>query len=135
MSDTPASLRQKIQCAGDLQSVVRTMKAVAASSIGQYAKSVSALGERVQARSSDAGMSLLRTFHLPNSVKAMTPLVRKIQIESESHRAHREYARLYVFHNRPRAGALYEPVSQKLLPLDAEWQNDLTLQRYLCSTL
>ena len=45
MSDTPASLRRKIKTAGDLQSVVRTMKAVAASSIGEYEKSVSALGD------------------------------------------------------------------------------------------
>jgi F-type H+-transporting ATPase subunit gamma len=45
MSDTTASLRQKITRAGDLQSVVRTMKAVAASSIGQYEKSVRALAD------------------------------------------------------------------------------------------
>jgi F-type H+-transporting ATPase subunit gamma len=38
-------MRRKIAGAGDLQSVVRTMKAVAASSIGQYEKSVSALGD------------------------------------------------------------------------------------------
>lgn len=43
MSDTAASLRRKIGGAGDLQSVVRTMKAVAASSIGQYENSVRAL--------------------------------------------------------------------------------------------
>ncbi len=43
MSDTTASLRRKIDSAGDLQSVVRTMKALAASSIGQYEKSVRAL--------------------------------------------------------------------------------------------
>jgi F-type H+-transporting ATPase subunit gamma len=45
MSDTTANLRRKIASAGDLQSVVRTMKAVAASSIGQYEKSVGALGD------------------------------------------------------------------------------------------
>jgi F-type H+-transporting ATPase subunit gamma len=45
MSATTASLRRKIASAGDLQSVVRTMKAVAASSIGQYEKSVGALGD------------------------------------------------------------------------------------------
>ncbi len=45
MSDTTASLRRKITSAGDLQSVVRTMKALAASSIGQYEKSVRALGD------------------------------------------------------------------------------------------
>jgi len=43
MSDTTASLSRKIGTAGDLQSVVRTMKAVAASSIGQYESAVRAL--------------------------------------------------------------------------------------------
>lgn len=45
MSDTTASLRRKIESAGDLQSVVRTMKALAASSINQYEQSVRALGD------------------------------------------------------------------------------------------
>ena len=45
MSDTTASLRRKIGGAGDLQSVVRTMKSVAASSIGQYENSVRALAD------------------------------------------------------------------------------------------
>ncbi len=40
MSDGTTSLRRKIASAGDLQSVVRSMKALAASSIGQYEKSV-----------------------------------------------------------------------------------------------
>jgi F-type H+-transporting ATPase subunit gamma len=43
MTDSTASLRRKIDMAGDLQSVVRTMKAVAAASVGQYEKSVRAL--------------------------------------------------------------------------------------------
>ena len=45
MSDTAASLRRKIIGAGELQSVVRTMKAVAASSIGQYEKSAESLAD------------------------------------------------------------------------------------------
>jgi F-type H+-transporting ATPase subunit gamma len=45
MSDTLASLRRKIDGAGDLESVVRSMKALAASSIGQYEKSVLALAD------------------------------------------------------------------------------------------
>ncbi len=200
MSDTTANLRRKIRSAGDLQSVVRTMKALAASSIGQYEKSVRALadyyrtvelglgacvrevepgalraerkgqsdvgaigavvfgsdqglvgqfndvvadyaiktlaalpgkpqvwavGERVHARLADAGLPLIGLFTVPNSVKAITPLVGQIQIESEAHRAKAEHARLYVFHNRPQSGALYEPVSQRLLPLDAQWQEGL----------
>ncbi|QDU65256.1 F0F1 ATP synthase subunit gamma [Engelhardtia mirabilis] len=43
MSDSIESLRKKIESSGDLQSVVRTMKALAASSIGQYEQSVVAL--------------------------------------------------------------------------------------------
>ena len=43
MSDTLVSLRRKIGGAGDLESVVRSMKALAAASIGQYEKSVLAL--------------------------------------------------------------------------------------------
>ncbi|MDO9027371.1 MAG: F0F1 ATP synthase subunit gamma, partial [Candidatus Roizmanbacteria bacterium] len=43
MSDTAASLRRKIASAGDLQSVVRTMKALAAANIGQYEQSARAL--------------------------------------------------------------------------------------------
>ena len=45
MSDTTASLSRKIGTAGDLQSVVRTMKAVAASSVGQYESAVRALDD------------------------------------------------------------------------------------------
>src|SRR5271154_7602651 len=190
MSDSTASLRRKISSAEDLQSVVRTMKALAASSIGQYEKSVLALGdyyrtvelglgacfrnsasttpkfneriktnesaigavvfgsdqglvgqfndvvadfaiktlaalpgkpevwavgERVHARLADAGLPLLGLYPVPNSVKAIVPLVGQIQIDSEAHRAKGEYTRVYVFHNRPRSGALYEPVSQRLL--------------------
>ena len=200
MSENTASLTRKISSAGDLQSVVRTMKALAASSIGQYDKSVRALGdyyrtvelglgacfresgsaapivkrkgqtdagaigavvfgsdqglvgqfndvvadfavktlaalpgkpevwavgERVHARLADAGLPVMGIFAVPNSVQAITPLVGQIQIESEARRAKGEYARLYVFHNRPKSGALYEPVSQRLLPLDAQWQQGL----------
>ncbi len=200
MSNTTASLSRKLSSAGDLQSVVRAMKALAAASVGQYEKSVSALGdycrtvelglgacfresarlppsgpdkpassdtigavvfgsdqglvgqfndvvadfavktlkdlpgkpevwavgERVHARLADAGIPLLGLFAVPASVQAITPLVGQIQIESEVRRAKGDYARLYVFHNCPRAGALYEPVSQRLLPLDVEWQQGLT---------
>ncbi|ABD68905.1 H+-transporting two-sector ATPase, gamma subunit [Rhodoferax ferrireducens T118] len=45
MSDTTASLRRKIGSAADLQSVVRTMKAMAASSIGQYENAVRSLDD------------------------------------------------------------------------------------------
>ena len=200
MSDSIASLRRQIGNAGDLQSVVRTMKALAALSIGQYERSVSALadyyrtvelglgacfresgratapgehkapskakaigavvlgsdqglvgqfnevvadyaiktlaarpgrpqiwavGERVHARLTDAGLPPVGLFAEPNSVQAITALVGRIQIESEPQRAKGRYNEVYVFHNRKQAGALYAPVSQRLLPLDAQWQQGL----------
>lgn len=45
MIDTTASLRRKISSAGELQSVVRTMKVISASSIGQYESAVRSLDE------------------------------------------------------------------------------------------
>src|ERR1039457_6971986 len=197
MSDTTASLRRKIGGAGDLQSVVRTMKTVAASSIGQYEKSVSALadysravelglgacfresgpapliperktaghigavvfgsdqglvgrfndvvadyavktlaalpakaevwavGERVHERLADAGLPLKGLFTVPNSVKAITPLVGQILVESEARQRHGEVTELHLFHNRPTSGAVYAPVGQRLLPLDEQWQRKL----------
>ncbi len=43
MSDTAANLRRKIAGAGELESVVRTMKTMAASNIGQYESAVRSL--------------------------------------------------------------------------------------------
>ena len=56
MSNTLASLRHKITGAEQLGSVVRAMKAIAASSIGQYEAAVDALGD--YQRSVELGLSL-----------------------------------------------------------------------------
>jgi F-type H+-transporting ATPase subunit gamma len=89
-----------------------------------------AVGGRAHARLAEAGLPLVGLFSVPNSVQAITPLIGQIQIESEAHRAKGESAGLWVFHNRPLSGALYEPVSQRLLPLDAQWQQDLAKVRW-----
>lgn len=49
MSDTLESMRRKISRAGELQSVVRTMKALAASSVGQYERAVRSLEDYCRA--------------------------------------------------------------------------------------
>ena len=74
-------------------------------------------------------------FTVPNFVQAITPLVGEIQIESEAHQAEVEYAQLYIFHNRPQSGALYEPVSQRLLPLDSAWAQALAKAPWPTKTL
>ncbi|MEO8616254.1 MAG: F0F1 ATP synthase subunit gamma [Luteolibacter sp.] len=210
MSDTAASLRRKISSAGDLQSVVRTMKALAASSIGQYENSVSALGdyyrtvelglgacfrqreaagvvlekkrmtkaatigavvfgsdqglvgqfndvvadfavkalaerpgksqvwavgERVHDRLLDTGLTPSGLFAVPTSINTIAPLVwqilvgqilvEQILIEHETHHDRSEVTELHLFYNRPQSGAIYAPVSQRLLPLDAAWRRQL----------
>jgi F-type H+-transporting ATPase subunit gamma len=56
VSDTQVSLRRKINGATKLKSIVRTMKAVAASSIGQYEAAVRALAD--YERSVELGLSV-----------------------------------------------------------------------------
>jgi F-type H+-transporting ATPase subunit gamma len=201
MSETTASLRRKIGIAGDLQSVVRAMKALAASNIGQYERAVRALtdyfrsvelglgaclrengreffiieqkkpaaegligavvfgsdqglvgrfneviteyavktlsgfstktmiwavGERVYGRLADAGLPPVGLLTVPNSVKAITPLIGQILVESEKRHNHGEVYELYIFYNQPTSGALYTSVSQRLLPLDENWRSHLT---------
>lgn len=210
MSDTTASLRRKIGGADDLQSVVRTMKAVAASSIGQYEDSVRALGdyyravelglgacvresgptprmtvrkgrpvagvigavvfgsdqglvgqfnelvadyavealaalpgrpevwavgERVHSRLSDARLPLVGLLAVPNSVKAIIPLVGQILVESEAWHIHGGASELHLFYNRPTGGAGYAPVSQRLLPLDDDWRRELAERPWPTRTL
>ena len=204
MSESAASLRRKIAGAGELESVVRTMKAMAASSIGQYENAVRALddyyrtvqlglaasfrqgapaaaatsvsqkepgaigavvfgsdqglvgqfndvmaefvvqtlenlpgkktvwavGERIQSRFSDTGLLAREHFALPNSISAITPLVGQILIEMEAQRKKGAITQVYLFHNRPKSGAIYTPVSQRLLPLDSLWRRDLAAIRW-----
>jgi len=199
MSETSESLRRKIDGATELESVVRTMKALAASSITQYEravhslddyyrtvelglvawlhqagatmyqggeagakagitgaivfgsdqglvgqfnemvadfvvstlnpmpgdKSILAVGERVQGHLADAALPVTDSFTVPNSIAAITPLVGRILIELEERREHGQFVQVYLFHNRPKSGALYEPVMQRLLPLDSAWQHEL----------
>jgi F-type H+-transporting ATPase subunit gamma len=87
MSDSTATLRHKIDSAGDLQSVVRTMKALAASSIGQYEKSVRALGDYY--RTVELGLSVcfrqnqLLTFDVQLNTRTSTGVVGAVVFGSD----------------------------------------------------
>lgn len=84
-----------------------------------------AVGDRTQALITDIGLAPFGQFSVPNSVDAITPLVGQILIEIEAARERGEVVEVYLFHNHPKPGALYEPVSKRLLPLDRTWQNKL----------
>ena len=84
-----------------------------------------AVGERVHARLTDAGLPLMGVFSVPNSVKGITPLVGQILVESEARHGQGEVTELHLFYNRPTSRAAYAPVSQRLLPLDESWRRKL----------
>jgi F-type H+-transporting ATPase subunit gamma len=85
-----------------------------------------AVGERVHARLEDAGLPPAGVFAVPNSVKAVTPLVGRILAESAARHAQGDIVALYLFHNRASSEAVYSPVCQRLLPLDESWRRRLT---------
>jgi F-type H+-transporting ATPase subunit gamma len=89
-----------------------------------------AVGERVHARLADAGLPLVGLFAVPNSVKAITPLVGQILVESEARHGQGEVTELHLFYNRPTSAAGYAPVSQRLLPLDESWRRTLADLRW-----
>lgn len=71
MSDTTAGLRHQIDSAAELQSVVRTMKAIAASNIGQYEQSVRALAD--YERTVELGLGACLRGLEPGAARAPTP--------------------------------------------------------------
>jgi len=89
-------------------------------------KNIWAIGERAQGYLSDAGLPVSGDFQVPNSIAAITPLVGRILMEIEKHREQGKVAEVYLFHNRPKSGAIYEPVMQRLLPLDETWWRGLS---------
>lgn len=201
MSATIESMRQKIERTEELGSVVRTMKALAASSIGQYEDSVHALsdyyrtvllglsiclgrealhpqravlsstgevtgvvvfgsdqglvgqfnealtdfvanqleeiggeqkiwavGERIYARLLDDGLPVKELFHVPNSVEGISPLLGQLLQKTRK-------GNFYLFHNRPRSGAVYEQAALRLLPLDRKWILEKTQRQWITGML
>ncbi len=92
-------------------------------------RNILAVGERVQGQLSDAALPVTANFPVPNSIGAIASLVARILIEIEAQRE-QGVAEVYLFYNRPRGGALYGPVMQRLLPLDAEWRRGLAEQHW-----
>ena len=84
-----------------------------------------AVGERVHARMQNTGISLKELFIVPTSVKAITPLVGQIILNSK-YRQNGETTELHLFYNHPTTGSVYAPTSQRLLPLDEKWRHNLT---------
>lgn len=85
MATSPASLRRKIGSAGDLQSVVRAMKAQAAASVGQYEESVKALGEYAHTVELGLGACFRQSRLVPNPPvrRAERPIIQAVIFGSD----------------------------------------------------
>ena len=73
MTETTATLRRKIRTAGDLQSVVRTMKVISASSIGQYENAVRSLDQYYRT----VQLGLIACFQQKGLTEFNTPIGQK----------------------------------------------------------
>jgi F-type H+-transporting ATPase subunit gamma len=62
---------------------------------------------------------------VPASVNSISGLVGQILIDVEATRENGDVVELYLFHNHPKSGSVYEPVGKRLLPLDLAWQKQL----------
>jgi F-type H+-transporting ATPase subunit gamma len=84
-----------------------------------------AVGETVQENFAEAGMPPADLFLVPNSLEAIAPLVGDILLESEIRLNRNEIAEFYIFYNQHTQGSAYQPVSERLLPLDEIWLAEL----------
>jgi F-type H+-transporting ATPase subunit gamma len=83
------------------------------------------VGEQAYTRLADSGMPLQGLFTVPSSVKAISLLIGQILLAYEALNSQQAVAELYLFYNHPVTGAVYAPISQRLLPLDAVWRQQL----------
>ncbi|MET3980987.1 F-type H+-transporting ATPase subunit gamma [Mucilaginibacter sp. UYP25] len=98
-------------------------------------KEVWVIGERIQALLADAGLNITKSYAVPVSIDAVTPLIQSLLIEIEEIRETRHLKQFYVFHNQPKTGSSYEPVLQRLLPLDEKWMQDLMAVQWPTNTI
>lgn len=99
-----------------------------AGELGQLpgAKQVWTVGERIRGYLEQAMLGVDRNFEVPNSIAAITTLVGRVLLEIEKQRERGRIDEVYLFYNRPKTRAVYEPVKQRLLPLDETWRKGLS---------
>jgi F-type H+-transporting ATPase subunit gamma len=203
---TLESLSRKLKGSEELNSIVRTMKAMAASNIGQYEKATEALGDyydtvalgivayfntnrimklkeqegqnghrkklvcaivfgsdqgfvgqfndsltsyvsgylneipgtkeiwtvgaRIPFLLEDAGQNVTKKFELPSAISTVTALIGSILLNVQERHEQGSLNEFYIFYNQSMQGALYGSRCQRLLPLDEQWRQELTLQKW-----
>jgi len=88
------------------------------------AKKIWAVGERLYHRLEEQGLPVAGKYDVPTSVHAITTLIGQILLEVH-------LSPLHLFYNRPQAGAAYEQIALRLLPLDQAWVERMTPQPWI----
>ena len=89
-------------------------------------KQIWVIGDRVKLLLADAGLVADKSFAVPNSIDAITPLIGQILVAIEELNEKQPEIEIYIFHNQPKPDTGYEPIMQRLLPLDEQWRHDFT---------
>lgn len=87
-------------------------------------KKIWAVGERMYHRLTEQEWPIAATYPIPGSVHAITNLVGQLLLENQ-------LSPFYIFHNRPRAGAAYEQIALRLLPLGRDWVEAMIHQPWI----
>jgi len=94
MSETIESLRRKISRASELQSVVRTMKALAAASIGQYERSVEALADYYRTVELGLGVCFRENASGPGIIRRKNGQITRGEAQEQAEQVQRKTGRL-----------------------------------------
>ncbi len=82
------------------------------------------VGDRVQGRLLDAGLSITGTFPFRGRPRASRAWLGRSWCRPKPRNSAARMPNLHLFHNRPIDGANYAPIRQRLLPLDDTWRRE-----------
>lgn len=86
---------------------------------------VLAVGLRAAARLEESGLSVERVFETPESAGGITDQARNLLVRLGGWQATDRVEEIRIAYCRHRSGAAYEPTSERLLPLDRRWLEEL----------
>lgn len=84
-----------------------------------------AVGERVAELLEDAEQKVEAVFPAPSGIAGITPLVQDLLLKIDAWRAEKEIDEIWLFHNQPATGAIFQPQIGRLLPLNLAWLREL----------
>lgn len=88
------------------------------------------VGERLYAQLLGSKVQLQPPDHVPELVGGITPLIGRLLLQVEQRREKGQIDAILLFHNRPMPQSGYEPICQRLLPLDTAWMHALQEKRW-----